>query len=188
MEMIHSSELNSAKTQKNYKMDILLRNPEILYAEYTEEQGEKIKTNLMFNTMRTNTGEEAHLRGICNSCQLVIHTEELDNPELTINIYNTGTVLIQGNTENLQQFEDNFNNLKTNDNEDKILSSQEFNKTPEPCPSTAPAPEFPQDALQSLAVLEMQCTEFREQILSWRHDDKVEQLVDKVSARTPIKP
>lgn len=73
MEIIHPSQLNSTKT-KNY-------NPETLSAEYTEEQGGKIKPNLMFHT---KTWEEAQSssrpsvtkRGTCDGSQLVIRSEE----------------------------------------------------------------------------------------------------------------
>ncbi|KAK6312577.1 hypothetical protein J4Q44_G00182410, partial [Coregonus suidteri] len=87
--------------------------------------------NLIFNTKRghiwkrviCNTFPFSKKRGISQGCQISIFEEaDQSNTYQTVNLYNNGTVLIQGNDSSLQAFENMFATLKA---EAELISETE---------------------------------------------------------------
>ena len=113
--------------RKERKRNELLANPESLFAAYRliryrkREEERRAKTNLVFHT---------HHPGVWHStvCGVFPHTEkkhidygrqvkvseqpDSERPELTINVYDNGTVMVQGGERHLDQFQNNFLSLK----------------------------------------------------------------------------
>ena len=144
------------KKRKTFKNKHLLLNPEHLYADATIK-GDWM-TNLIFFTSRPKVWQESicrtydvprdKLRVINHGSQVTI-LNDTGSTFLNINIYDTGTVVINGDDPNLREFKSTFFELKTkmeesdhmpkseeSDEEEKVEVKEEKNPPAQPDPAT----------------------------------------------------
>lgn len=122
-EIDYPESITKNKAKKKYKKKILRNNPDILYADYSDHEGIRIKSNLIFYTTLITEWKSV----IDNEYQHVVRTEidhgerffifrdevhDTNNRILTISFYTTDTVLVQNSEENLNSFEKTFAQLK----------------------------------------------------------------------------
>lgn len=114
----------SESSKQQHKLKTQRENPETLFKDCSVIKGKTTTTNLLFYTQDTDVWHAAicsHYkyvtkRGICKGRQIYIFEDserESDNRFLTINLYQNGTVMIQGSEAALTQFEKTFPSLKT---------------------------------------------------------------------------
>ncbi len=130
MEIVYPADFKGDK-RKAFKQTLLHEHPESLYVDMTSQEK---RTNLIFYTERNLIWKSVineHFpytkkRGICKGSQICIF-ESADHSShfQTINLYNSGTVLIQGNEASLQAFEKSFPLLKQTVEEESPYSVKE---------------------------------------------------------------
>ncbi|KAJ8360504.1 hypothetical protein SKAU_G00170290 [Synaphobranchus kaupii] len=141
---------SSDTARKKYKAKLLRDFPETLRADFMIFKDEERKTDLLFYTEHPNDWHTAlssaikdlKMAGNKAMRQLFLET----TPKFNINLYNNGTVMIQGSTHRLEQFERNFDRT--------TVSVQRIQ--------------------ECLSMLEMEITEFKESKL--QETDSVQQL------------
>ncbi len=109
MEIVYPADFKGDK-RKAFKQTLLHEHPESLYVDMTSQEN---RTNLIFYTERNLTWKSVineHFpytkqKGICKGIQ-ICSFESADHSShfQTINLYNSGMVLIQGNEASLQAF------------------------------------------------------------------------------------
>ncbi|MGH0130044.1 UNVERIFIED_CONTAM: hypothetical protein FKN15_072952 [Acipenser sinensis] len=199
-EVQYPAELSNAQSKRQHKISVLRDNPECLYSDYTNTGGKRIKNNLIFHTEHTQTWHAAicskhrniKKRGIWHGRQITVGEDsDPDSTVLTINIYQNGTVVIQGNEASLDLFEKSFQPLKEEVESKKTHPATTDPDDPGP-ENTAPITDDTPDASQlpsstqylreSLAQLELEFAEFRELTLaSLSEASLTQQLRDEVS-------
>lgn len=116
-------DIQSEKSRQQYKLKQQKENPETLFKDTSNLKGKTITTNLLFYTEHPTVWHTAfctHFQhftknGICKGRQICIYEDSTKNPEnrqLTINLYQNGTIMVQGNNAILTQFEKTFHSLK----------------------------------------------------------------------------
>ncbi|XP_026095531.1 uncharacterized protein LOC113067372 [Carassius auratus] len=212
-------DIKSEKSRQQHKLKTQKENPETLFKDTLNSRGKTITTNLLFYTEQPTAWHTAsctlfqyHTKhGICKGRQLCIYEDAEKDPEnrhLTINFYQNGTVMIQGNSAALTNFEQTFHCLKdmverdeanpckqthtdtpedTDQNEPSTHDNTE-NRTP---PETTENISLPQSTglhntvvqLQhSLALLEVEIVELSEQvhILSTKDTEQLREQLDQM--------
>ncbi len=149
--------------RKKHKEKVLRDNPDVLYADYIQLNGKRIKNNFhtaLINAWKLTICEEyKHVfkEGIGRGGRLTICEDEMldtDNPILTITYYTKGTFLLQGNEVSLNSFEEIFPLLKA-----RVEGPENH------------SPSSSEHQLRdSLALLELDFTEFREHTQA-KHSD-----------------
>ena len=141
MEIVYPPDIQTEKAKKSFKGLLMGQNHECLFADLTSY---KTRANLIFNTNRGNIWKKvicnhfpfSKKRGISQGCQISIFEEaDQSNTYQTVNLYNNGTVLIQGNDSSLQAFENRFATLKEDadiisENEEKVKEGDGEKQTP----------------------------------------------------------
>ena len=195
--------VNSESSRTQHKLRIQRESPETLFADCNQSQGKSVTTNLLLYTEQTaawHTAVCAHYphftkRGICKGRQILTFTNEEKDPEnrcLTINMYQNGTIMVQGSEAALSSFERDFSTLKKLSETEKIKNAstplipgpEKLNSHNEPGKEkTTPVcnsgdiDQDPQTQAQhlhstveqvrdSLSLLEVELTELKEQVLT----------------------
>ncbi len=189
MEIVYPADFKGDK-RKAFKQTLLHEHPESLYVDMTSQEK---RTNLIFYTERNLIWKSVineHFpytkkRGICKGSQICIF-ESADHSShfQTINLYNSGTVLIQGNEASLQAFEKSFPLLKQTVEEESPYSVKEESEDenellPYSPVSTSPVPSdelmteqathvssYLRCLPEKMALLEMEVSELKQLILS----------------------
>ncbi len=212
-------DIQSEKSRQQYKLKIKKENPEKLFEDSSNSKGKTITTNLLFYTERQTAWHTAsctllpyHIKhGICRGRKLCIYEDSDKNPEnrhLTINLYQNGTVMIQGNNAALTNFEQTFQCLKemverdeanpceqnhsdTPEDTDQNEPSTHINKKNRTTPETTENTSLPPstglhntvDQLQhSLALLELEIVELSEQVdaLTTKDTEQLREQLDQI--------
>lgn len=189
MEIVYPADIKGDK-RKAFKQTLLHEYPESLYVDMTSQEK---RTNLIFYTKRSLIWKSViskyfpytKKKGICKGCQICIF-ESADHSShfQTINLYNSGTVLIQGNEASLQAFEKSFPLLKRiveeetacsvkeeSEDENELLPYSPVSTSPAPSDElmteqATHAPRYIQCLPQKMALLEMEVSELKQLILS----------------------
>ncbi|MGH0147487.1 UNVERIFIED_CONTAM: hypothetical protein FKN15_010703 [Acipenser sinensis] len=120
-EFQYPAELRSAQARKHHKLSVLRENPECLYTDYSGTGDKKMRSNLIFYTQHLNawhtavckTYSNVTKRGICQGRQILLREDsDPDSTVLSINVYHSGTVLIQGSEASLTSFAKTYKQLK----------------------------------------------------------------------------
>ncbi|KAM9471733.1 uncharacterized protein ACWYII_007451 [Salvelinus alpinus] len=212
MEVVYPPDIKTEKAKKSFKGLLMGQNHECLFADLTSC---KTRANLIFNTKRGHIWKRvicnhfpfSKKRGISQGCQISIFEEaDHSNTYQTVNVYNNGTVLIQGNDSSLQAFENRFTTLKAeaeiiSETEEKVkegddgekqapavsVTQQEALSVPLP---TSPAADRAKDmpttprtpAMQrfhnTLSLVEAEVIELRENML--QEEDTVQKLKEEM--------
>ncbi|KAF4109512.1 hypothetical protein G5714_010585 [Onychostoma macrolepis] len=179
-EVCYPEKCRSIQAHKKHKEKTLRDNPDVLYADYIQLNGKRIKNNFIFHTTMINAWklticeEYKHVfkEGIGRGGRLTICEDEMldtDNPILTITYYTKGTFLLQGNEASLNSFEETFPLLKARVEKERDETHVNCTDSEEEGPVN-PSPS------DSLALLELDFTEFREHTqakLSGTHDTNI---------------
>ncbi|KAJ8349102.1 hypothetical protein SKAU_G00276910 [Synaphobranchus kaupii] len=189
-EIQYPEHIQSAKARKLHKDKVLRSLPETLVSDYSGPEENRVRCNVLFYTQYPTAWHTAlcqtypHIKknGISKGRQIsILEDSDSSNAILTVNIYHTGTVMVQGTEASLGQFELGFQPLKNQ--AEKHKQEPEYKTLePEPEPNSAPASEAPPPAhytpsspkvyssirtlRDSLAVLEQEFTQFREDTLA----------------------
>lgn len=172
-EVLYPEKCRSVQARKKHKEKTLRDNPDLLYADYIQLNGRRIKNNLIFYTTLITAWKSAiceefkniFKEGIGRGGRLTICKDEMldtDNPILTITYYTKGTFLLQGNEASLNSFEEIFPRLKARVEEERDEPHANSTDSEEEGPvilSPAPSDRRLRD---SLALLELDFAEFRE--------------------------
>ncbi|MGH0149497.1 UNVERIFIED_CONTAM: hypothetical protein FKN15_034653 [Acipenser sinensis] len=114
-------EVKSAQARKQHKHRVLRESPETLIADCFQAGENTVTTNLLLFTEHTDAWHTAickmyvHVKkgGICQGRQLKIREDaDSDHTVFTVNLYQNGTIMIQGSEASLVSFEKNFLALK----------------------------------------------------------------------------
>lgn len=207
-------EIQSEKSRQHHKLKIKKENPETLFKDSSNSKGKAITTNLLFYTERPTAWHTAsctlfpyHTKhGICRGRQLCIYEDSDKDPEnrhLTINLYQNGTVMVQGNNAALTNFEQTFHCLKemverdevnhtntvevTGQNEPSTHNNTKNKTTPETTEniSIPPSTGLHNTVIQlqhSLALLEMEIVELSEQVhaLTTKDTEQLREQLDQI--------
>lgn len=172
-EVCYPENCKSVQARKKHKEKTLRENPDVLYADYIQLNGRKIKNNFIFYTARIDAWKSVicekytHIfkEGIGRGGRLTICEDEMldtDNPILTITYYTKGTFLLQGNEASLNSFEAIFPQLKVRIEEERDQTSAKNSDSEEEDPVN-PSPSHSDHRLRdTLALLELDFTEFKE--------------------------
>ncbi|KAK9965987.1 hypothetical protein ABG768_005042 [Culter alburnus] len=172
-EVSYPEKCRSVQARKKHKEKTLRDNPDLLYADYIQLNGKRIKNNLIFYTTLITAWKSAiceeykHIfkEGIGRGGRLTVCKDELldtDNPILTITYYTKGTFLLQGNEASLNSFEEIFPLLKAKVEEERDEPQANCTDSEEEDPvNLSPSPSD-RRLRDSLALLELDFTEFRE--------------------------
>ncbi|KAJ8342273.1 hypothetical protein SKAU_G00322010 [Synaphobranchus kaupii] len=189
-EIQYPEHIQSAKARKLHKDKVLRSLPETLVSDYSGPEENRVRCNVLFYTQYPTAWHTAlfqtypHIKknGISKGRQIsILEDSDSSSAILTVNIYHTGTVMVQGTEASLGQFELDFHPLKKQ--AEKHKQEPEYKTLePEPEPNSAPASEAPPPAhytpsapkvyssirtlRDSLAVLEQEFTQFREDTLA----------------------
>ncbi|MGH0124272.1 UNVERIFIED_CONTAM: hypothetical protein FKN15_017959 [Acipenser sinensis] len=205
-EFQYPAELRSAQARKHHKLSMLRENPECLYTDYSGTGDKKMRSNLIFYTQHFNAWHTAVCktytnvtkRGLCQGRQILLREDsDPDSTVLSINVYHSRTVLIQGSEASLTSFEKKYKQLKeaaeiektnttANDPENTNPEDPEDPTTDSTTPDTnLPTPTTPSDTQhmrECLALLELEFVEFRELTLARLTETSItQQLRDEVS-------
>ncbi|RXN13242.1 hypothetical protein ROHU_009827 [Labeo rohita] len=189
MEIVYPADIKGDK-RKAFKQRLLHEHPESLYVDLTSQEK---RTNLIFYTERNLIWKSViskyfrytKKKGICKGCQICIF-ESADHSShfQTINLYNSGMILIQGNEASLQAFEKAFPILKQTVEEETTCSVKEESEDenellPYSPVSTSPTPSdelmteqathvssYLQCLPEKMALLEIEMSELKQLILS----------------------
>lgn len=113
----YPKEANSESKKKKYKAELLRKHPETLRADFTLLHGKILKSDLVFYTEHpdfwhtTLLAEQKELKMCGNKTIRQLYLET--TPKFNINFYKTGTVMIQGPAYKLEEFEKDFQRLKS---------------------------------------------------------------------------
>lgn len=181
-EVVYPATCKTGAAREKHKDKTLKENPEVLFIDYVQQRQGRKKNNLIFFTDFIYAWEDAlcdhyaHVssEGIGSGGRLKVCKDrhlDKDDPLLTITYYTKGKVMVQGNEENLEAFEEVFPLLKTEVNNKKtyVHSDHEANESPADniyslCISAPPSPTSLTNLLkESMALLEMDFAEFKEQ-------------------------
>lgn len=119
-------DIQSEKSRQQHKLKTQKENPATLFKDTSNCKGKTITTNLLFYTEHPTVWLT-----ICKGRQMSIYEDPVKDPEnrhLTVNFYQTGTVMLQGNSAALTTFEQTFYTLKD------MVERQEVN----PCKQSNP--------------------------------------------------
>lgn len=144
IEIVYPENCTSEKAEKKFRKRLLKANPDTLYADCHEENGVKIRSNLIFYTTQIDAWKLAirnlYVHNVENQIEhgkrLIIcqgATLDTSDPFLTISCYTTGIVLVQGYEASLNAFEENFPELK-------ITVVNESDRTRRNRPENSPSP------------------------------------------------
>lgn len=120
-EILYPSHITTVKAKKTFKLKVLQESPETVIADFTITEKGKVKSNLLFFTHNpkawhsTFTEAFMHIKknGISKGRQITVYEDEYKTcPMFTINIYNNGTVMVQGSENCLDNFQNNFQKMK----------------------------------------------------------------------------
>lgn len=180
-EIVYPPNCKSINAKNRHKEKILQENPEVLYADYAQHEGHWKKCNLIFFTNCINPWRDTlienyphvHGEGIVRGGRLKVCKDQSldkDDPLLTISYYQKGKIKIQGNSENLDSFEEVFPLLKEKVNEKRTNNHQDNYEDDSPLEtiaamaiSTPPTPHNSDRQLrENLANLELEFTEFKQ--------------------------
>ncbi len=172
-EVCYPEKCRSVQARKKHKEKVLRDNPDVLYADYIQLNGKRIKNNFIFHTALINAWklticeEYKHVfkEGIGRGGRLTICEDEMldtDNPILTITYYTKGTFLLQGNEVSLNSFEEIFPLLKARVENERDETHVNCTDSEEEGPENPPPSSSERQLRDSLALLELDFTEFRE--------------------------
>ncbi|MGH0149109.1 UNVERIFIED_CONTAM: hypothetical protein FKN15_014316 [Acipenser sinensis] len=186
-EFQYPAELRSAQARKHHKLSVLRENPECLYTDCSGTGDKKMRSNLIFYTPHLNawhtavckTYSNVTKKGICQGRQILLREDsDLDSTVLSINVYHSGTVLIQGSEASLTSFEKQYKQLKEAAEIEKTNTTANDPENTDPEDPTSdsttpdnnlPTPTTPSDTQhmrECLALLELEFVEFRELTLA----------------------
>ncbi|RXM27057.1 General transcription factor IIE subunit 2 [Acipenser ruthenus] len=209
IEIEYPEELSSAKQRKNYKDRVLRESPETLIANYSTVDNCRVKCNLLLYTEHPSAWHSALCSTYCNirkggigrGRQLTVFEDsDADSVMLTVNVYNNGTVMVQGRESSLDLFEHSFPALRERVERAKTIpelaNPQPLPPPPAqrsrqpPRPQHSPVTDSPRQVSniralkECLSVLELQFTEFREhtehKLATLSQTSPSEQLRDEV--------
>ncbi len=171
--MCYPEKCRSVQARKKHKEKVLRDNPDVLYADYIQLNGKRIKNNFIFHTALINAWklticeEYKHVfkEGIGRGGRLTICEDEMldtHNPILTITYYTKGTFLLQGNEVSLNSFEEIFPLLKARVENERDETHVNCTDSEEEGPENPPPSSSERQLRDSLALLELDFTEFRE--------------------------
>ncbi|XP_041939849.1 flocculation protein FLO11-like [Alosa sapidissima] len=200
--------VNSETQRKKYKEQLLRDSPETLVTDFMVLNGKETKVDLVFFTSHPEAWHQtlsSYNKAFKMAGNKAMRQLYLDSkPKFNINIYNNGTVMIQGSETGLDQFERDFSKLKARVEKVKptVPSAAAAETTrptpPPPAPSgstTAPpsAPSPPAATLphspqtprtvsvqriqECLSFVEMEIAEFKESQLM--DSDTTKQLMEE---------
>lgn len=184
------SNCKTNKAKKKHKELVLQNNPDVLFTDFTMHRGKRIKNNFIFHTDYLSEWKSVLCKHYDHICKegigrggrlIVCENENLDtdNPELTITYYTKGTILVQGNENGLNSFEENFPQLKAEALKEKPLECHNT-QTREGMSTGTPAPASPSSSNrkleESLTVLELEFTEFKELMRARLNDSPYESI------------
>ncbi len=146
-------DIQSEKSSQQYKLKIKKETPEKLFKDSSNSKGKTITTNLLFYTERPTAWHTAsctllpyHIKhGICRGRQLCMYEDSDKNPEnrhLTINFYQNGTLMIQGNNAALTNFEQGLKEMVERDEANPC--EQTHSDTPEDTDQNEPSNPYQQ--------------------------------------------
>jgi len=173
----------SAAAREKHKEKTLRENPEILFTDYAQHKNGRKKNNLIFFTDSvyiwkdtvSNNYPYVSSEGIGSGGRLKICKDEhldKEDPLLTITYYTKGKVMVQGNEENLESFEDAFTLLKAEVNTKRMTvhTDSEDDETEHPTTLSISAPPTPATSTnrlkENMALLELDFAEFKELTLA----------------------
>lgn len=117
----YPAEIRTETGRQQFRLKFQRENPELLFKDCYSSKGKMITTNLLFYTDHTSAWHTAlctHFkfttkRGIGKGRQICIfEDEDKESKFLTVNIYQNGTVMVQGNQAALCSFEKAFPTVK----------------------------------------------------------------------------
>ena len=162
LEIVYSEGEKNKQVKKAMKNEQLKQNPETLFADFSNTENGRKKTDLLFHTENTEAWHTAFCKyyknitkgGICMGRQIKVRDEEDSCVVLTLNIYHNGTIMAQGIEEQLEEFEhafplmkDQAKDLKTSDkNDEKQMAA----KTLSMDMPDVPSPNMLRDCLSHL--------------------------------------
>lgn len=123
-EVVYPATCKTGAAREKHKDKTLKENPEVLFIDYVQQRQGRKKNNLIFFTDLIYAWEDAlcdhyaHVssEGIGSGGRLKVCKDrhlDKDDPLLTITYYTKGKVMVQGNEDNLEAFEEVFPLLKT---------------------------------------------------------------------------
>lgn len=176
--IVYPDKCCSEKARKKHRETTMSTNPEQLYVDFVVKDNIKKMNNLIFHTTNIPRWRDVFCKyynnistmGVGRGCRLTVCLDEkldIHNPVLTITYYPTkGTVLIQANEENLNSFKDIFHQLKSEVERVKSSDTVDSAIAQDPSHQRPLAPPSPASHIhklrESLALLEMEFTEFKE--------------------------
>ncbi len=199
---------SSEKSRPLFRQKQTKDTPDTLFAD----QDHSVLTNLLFyseHSLLWHTAFCQHFpftkkRGICKGRQILVFEDTENNNEtrfLTLNLYQNGTVMIQGSESALKVFIEEFEEIKTlalSDNDEDDDPTQVNNNDPNT--GTSPGKSDQKIAMtpktitsvsrmkDSFSLLEVEVVELKEFILSHLSNNNMEQLTnDILNLRQEIK-
>ncbi|ROL55333.1 hypothetical protein DPX16_22809 [Anabarilius grahami] len=164
--------------------------PDTLFAE----QDHSVMTNLLFYTEHGSLWHTAFCqhftftkkRGICKGRQILAFEDAEKNDEtryLTLNLYQNGTVMVQGSESALKVFIEDFEHIKTlalsdeDDNKDMNTDASPGKSVQKVTVTSATVIPSPISRMKdNFSLLEVEVVELKELILSHLKDNNMEQL------------
>lgn len=110
-----------SKARKHYKEEVLRKHPETLTVDYKKALRNRVKTNYVFYTAHPTawrsalhqTYSDTEERDINNAVQVKAYADDSHFKDvITVNLYHTGTVVVQGSQTQLNNFQQDFQELK----------------------------------------------------------------------------
>lgn len=112
----YPADVTSETGRKKHKHKVMREFPETLKADLCVLNDKVIKADLLFYTEHPNAWHTAlcsankQLKMAGNKAMRQLYLDTV--PKFNINIYNNGTVMIQGSEDSLEKFEMDFTNIK----------------------------------------------------------------------------
>lgn len=105
---------------KHHKGEVLRKHPETLTVDYKKALRNRVKTNYVFYTAHPTawrsalhqTYSDTEERDINNAVQVKVYVDDSHLKVITVNLYHTGTVVVQGSQTQLNNFQQDFQELK----------------------------------------------------------------------------
>lgn len=105
---------------KHHKGEVLRKHPETLTVDYKKALRNRVKTNYVFYTAHPTAWRTAlhqiyldtEERDINNAVQVKVYVDDSHLKVITVNLYHTGTVVVQGSQTQLNNFQQDFQELK----------------------------------------------------------------------------
>lgn len=206
----YPADINTDTGRQQFRLKLQRENPEILFKDCYVGKGKMIPTNLLFHTEHTTAWHAAFCthfkfhtkKGICKGRQICIFEDtNKESKFLTVNIYQNGTVMVQGNQAALCLFEEAFPTVKELSESEKGSTNQAPRTEPLTSPPTAPqmtpssdtthlpagntlSPNFNAEVAKlkdSISNIEIGVVELTETVGRYAQDNQTDALKDQLS-------